>query len=328
MKSKLVALARQVLSSFSIQPSSIRIIQSGGMKTVWKIASPQGSFCLKRLRHPIDKVHFSIQAQHFLASKKANVPAIIKTKEGNLYVENNAQVFVLYEWIPGKNLNFSNLVDLKKAVEGLAKFHQSSKGFLPPISCTESTKWGRWPHHYESMLNRFKVWRDSKRFPSVANIFRAYVDDMIKQGEKALQLLEQSYYPQWISGNVQKGLCHQDYGEGNALLTKNGVVLLDLDGATYDLPLRDLRKIILKRMSTKGKWDPALIEKVISWYSAIHPLTSAQITVLYIDLLFPHEFHDTAKNPFHKGKSISPSKLLAAAKLEKSKAKHLLRQMN
>lgn len=323
MSSKLISLAHKVLSSYSIQPKEIRIIQSGGMKTVWKVRSTQGTYCLKRLRRPLEKVHFSIQAQHHLASKKANVPSIIKTKTGELFVENKEQVFVLYDWIPGKDLKFTKASHLRKAVEGIAKFHIASKGFVPPVSCLESTKWGRWPHHYESMLERFKQWKASKKQPKVAGVFHKNVDEMINNGEKALKLLNNSYYPTWLTIEKEKGLCHQDYGEGNALLLNNDVTVLDLDGATYDLPHRDLRKIIIKQMSEKGKWDPSICKNIISWYTAIHPLSTEQLKVLYIDCFFPHEFHATAKNPYHKNKSISASELDEAVNMEKSKAKHL-----
>jgi spore coat protein I len=37
-------------------------------------------------------------------------------------------------------------------------------------------------------------------------------------------------------------LCHQDYGKGNALLTDEGVMVIDLDNVSFDLPARDLRK--------------------------------------------------------------------------------------
>lgn len=325
MSSNLVSLAHKVLSSYSIQPKEIRIIQSGGIKTVWKVTSTKGDYCLKRLRRSLEKSHFSIQAQHYLATKNANVPKIIKTKTGDLFVENKGQVFVLYEWVPGKDLKFNKSSHLRKAVERIAKFHVASKGFIPPSSCLESTKWGRWPHHYESMLERFKLWKKAKKQPKVAKVFNENVDEMIRNGEKALKLLKNSYYPTWLTFEKEKGLCHQDYGEGNALLLNDEVVVLDIDGATYDLPHRDLRKIIIKQMMDKGKgkWDPSICKNILSWYTAIHPLTAAQLKVLYIDCFFPHEFHATSKNPYHKNKSISASELAEAVKMEKSKAKHL-----
>ncbi|SEC68798.1 spore coat protein I [Paenibacillus sp. GP183] len=325
LSDKLISLARQVMTSYNIVPVSIRLIESGGMKTVWKVETSKGPFCLKRLRSGLEKVHFSIQAQQFLMEKKANVPAIIKTKGGTPYVSKNGHIFVLYDWVIGKKPHFSQGRDLKKAIEGLAVFHKKSLGFRPKTACRESSKWSRWPSQYHSMLERFKSWKTSRRSPRLVHILQQHIDTVIGQGEKATQLLLKSNYPQWTGTKARKGLCHQDFSENNVLFTRDGAVVLDLDSVTYDVPARDLRKMILKEMVKEGKWDSALFKNIISWYTAVHPLTTEQLRVVYIDCLFPHLFHETAKKPFHKNEFLPASKLKLAIKIEKSKTNALLK---
>jgi spore coat protein I len=319
------ALGRSVMGHYSVTPSKIEVIQRGEMKTVWKVTAREGLYCLKRLRHPLEKMRFSIQAQAFLADKGALVPKIIKTKAGELYVVREQQVFVLYEWLEGKSPRFGVEAELKESVKGLARFHQASRGFVPPVPCRESTKWGKWPDHYQQMLSRCEEWSQSKQFPALRKVLSAYLDDILKQGRTAQTLLQQSIYPKWIRSDKQKGLCHQDYGEGNALLTKQGAVVIDLDNVTYDLPIRDMRKIILKQMSDKGGWDPALYTKIVSWYTAVNPLSQEELRVLHIDCLFPYKFHDTAKNPFLKQKQTPASDLKIVGEMERKKREHLLK---
>ena len=43
-----------------------------------------------------------------------NVPGIIKDKNNNLIVKTNDELFVLYEWLYGKDLAFNNINDLKR----------------------------------------------------------------------------------------------------------------------------------------------------------------------------------------------------------------------
>lgn len=323
MNTELIKLAENVLANYDIKPESIKVIQGGGIKTVWKINTPETVLCLKRLRQTPDHALFTINAQHYMASRGARVPAICLAQNGSLYVLLDNQIFVLYKWIQGKNLYLDNQADLEQALYGIAVFHRDSAGYLPPDNCQVSSKLGRWPHYYNSLLNRLREWKQTAGASAqqpLSRVFLANVDHSIMLGEKALAMLEQSCYSDWVTEiERQKNLCHQDYGDGNALLTPEGVYVIDLDGVTYDLPVRDLRKIINKRMVTIGRWDKELLQSIVNWYCQINPLTKEQLQVLYIDLLFPHEFHDTAKNPYRKNKPINPAKLAKAAKHEQAK---------
>ena len=117
----------------------------------------------------------------------------------------------------------------------------------------------------------------------------------------------------------RSALCHQDYGEGNAILKEDTVYILDLDGITYDLPVRDLRKIIGKRMEKLGRWDKKLIEDIMLWYEKNNKLSSEEKNLLKIDLLFPHRFFGTVKNLFKKNKVLAPGEITRIRDLELSK---------
>lgn len=320
-------LARRVLRNYEIRPDTVRVVQGGGIKTVWKIGTANANYCLKRLKQTPDKAVFTICAQDYMSSHGAKVPAVKKANNGELYTLLDDELFVLYEWVEGKPLTLDAKSGLAAAVRGIAEFHRDSAGYIPPAGCRVSSKLGRWPHHYESMIARFKEWKKTAQEYSdqaLSKVFLAYVDEFIGKGEKALALLKTSGYDEAVKVNENsKTLCHQDYGEGNALLTDKGVYVIDLDGVTYDLPVRDLRKIINKRMAGMGGWNQDIVSSIVNWYCKVNPLSEMLRRLLYIDLMFPHEFHDTAKNPYRKNKIISSDKLSKAAKLEQNKEKVL-----
>ncbi|MCL4440421.1 MAG: CotS family spore coat protein [Firmicutes bacterium] len=251
------------------------------------------------------------------------MPAIYPTNEGKLYQVVDNELFVLYQWIDGKNINMGNPAGLETAIKGIAAFHRDSAGYVPPENCRVSTKLGKWPQYYLSLINRMQEWKQTAQSSAQQQLSQVYlenVDHSIMLGEKALKMLEQSCYNDWVvEVEQQKNLCHQDYGDGNAIVTSEGIYVIDLDGVTYDLPVRDLRKIINKRMASIGRWDKELLQSIINWYCQINPLPKAQLHVLYIDLIFPHGFHDTAKNPYRKNKPINAAKLSKAAKHEQAK---------
>jgi spore coat protein I len=315
-------LAVQVLNEYNIVPEEMSIIQSGGVKTVWKFKDKKGVFCLKRLKQTLDKALFSVNAQLYIKDSGGNVPGICLTVHGEPIVKLNDQLFVVYEWLNGRDLNFSNSNDLALALGGLAKFHITSKGYISKEGARVSSKLGKWLNQYESMKNKFVSWKEiarAKTSPAEQSYVK-WVDGIKEIAEEAIKLLEKSSYNVLtsIDSNVPV-LCHQDYGRGNAILTDKGIIVLDLDGVTFDLPARDLRKIIGKMAENNGKWDADQITKIINWYSCINPISEDEKKVLYIDLLFPHWFFGLVKNQFDNGKILKSSEIERISKLELSK---------
>lgn len=316
-------LAQEVLARYSIIPQHISVIQGGTIKTVWKVKTADKVLCLKRLKQTMDKALFSVNAQIYIKNNGGNVPGIIPDKGGSPIVEHNNQLFVVYEWLEGRDLNFSSPLDFKLALESLARFHISSKGYESAEESRTSTKLGKWPDQYASMRNKFISWKEVARNnlsqPHYNSYFRVS-DSMISIADMSMEFIKKSSYDSLTSkGSKSIVLCHQDYGKGNAILTGDKVAVLDLDGVTFDLPARDLRKIIGKEAENKGRWQLQSIENVCSIYSSVNPLSSEEKSILCIDLLYPHWFYGLVKNLFQNNKPVKSSEIERISRLEESK---------
>lgn len=323
-------LARRVLALYDITPVAVNIVQAGDVKTVWKIEQGTGSrgdsaakttfFCLKRLRHEPEKARFAAGAQRYVSARGGPVPKLFPTRGGDDLALVDGQVFAFYEWVEGDPINMETSSGLRAALHGLARFHRASKGYVPGPDSRVSSKLGRWPHHFRSMRERLSEWK-GQELPlgrEYLDLFLREVDDFIALAAEAEERLASSRYAELVAAPEQ-GLCHQDFGHGNALATPQGVVILDLDGVTFDLPARDLRKIIMKRALARGCWSEDDIRDVLRFYDEINPLSPAEKEVLFIDLLYPHEFHDAAKNPFRKQKPAKVGDLRRVASLARAK---------
>lgn len=320
---ELEKLAAEVLSNYSVLPRHISIVQSGSIKTVWKVRAEGGDLCLKRLKQTYDKALFSVNAQIHIKNAGGNVPSIIHDKSGMPIVQYNSQLFVVYEWLEGRNLDFNKASDLEAAVRGLALFHSASRGYIPPEGCRVSSKLQKWPEQYDSMKRKIADWMEI----AAANIslpyhltYLKYAESIVELSDRAIDLLGKSGYAELASPQSDSVvICHQDYGKGNAILTENGVYVLDLDGATFDLPARDLRKIIGKRAEIAGVWDMDMITRVIKWYVEANPLSQEEINILYIDLLYPHWYYGLVKNLYKNNKALKAAEIKKIAELELSK---------
>ncbi len=322
MRQQFLAEADAVMTHYPLCVDDIHLVQGEAKKAIWRIRTPSGVFALKRHARPTSRVLFSLAAQEYLASHDARVPGLFRTRDGQPLVEQEERAFSLSAWIPGLSINLGIREGLVLAMDGLGCFHRASRGFQPPAGVLVSSKLGRWPSQYEAMRRRLLDWKEcaSNRNGLLGEVYLSLVGQAVDVAEEALALLENSCYRTWVEEVRDTGsLCHQDYGEGNAVSGNGGVWVLDLDDITLDLPVRDLRKIINKVMGRQGIWDHALFRCMMQAYEREHPLTEPQRRVLLIDLLFPHAFHDAAKNPFKKGKVVTPSKLQDAARFERSK---------
>lgn len=301
----------------------IDIIQSGGIKTIWKLETSIGTLCLKRIRKSLPIVTFTTAAQAYLSRKGAKVANIVPAKDHGLYIVYEGYALVLYMWIEGNQLEMkSDSEHLCVALQGLAQFHLDSAGFIPPKDCKTYDRMGVWPDHYAEMLEELKLWKklSDQETSTFHQAFSSTADDMIRMGVQALHLLQSSCYTEWVQTIGQWGyMCHQDYGKGNALLTEEGVYILDLDNLAYDIPLRDVRKLLTKRMENQEAWNLEQLSRYFNCYASIFPLTLEQMQILYIDLLFPHTYYGEAKNPFKKGKSGEAEKIMESHSFESGK---------
>lgn len=68
-EAKLVKLAEYIITSWDVSVDRIEVIQGGQMALVWKIHTPNGPVCLKRIHRPEKKLFFH-QCSKLLSRKR------------------------------------------------------------------------------------------------------------------------------------------------------------------------------------------------------------------------------------------------------------------
>jgi spore coat protein I len=316
-------LGTKVLLEYNIIPQNLKTLQSKGLKTLWKFTYKGTTLCLKRLKHTMEEALFSVNAQIYILNNGGNVPKIYPNSKGSHITQFNEQLFVLYSWVDGRDMNLENPKDLALALQALSKFHIDSIGYEPPVTSITSTKLGKWPNQYESMKNRMlKIKELCMQNPNNASYstYIQHMDPIIEICNKAITLINVSPYNSLCNINQKDScLCHQDFGTGNVMLSKEGSTVIDLDGVTYDLPIRDLRKIIGKKMMKSQNFNINTIESILKYYETNNTLSAQQKEVLKIDLMFPHWFFGLVKTLHKNPKPIESNKISSTARFEQNK---------
>ena len=208
-------------------------------------------------------------------------------------------------------------------IRTLSKFHIDSTGYEPPNTAIISSKLGNWPSQYESMKNRMvkikDLCRQNHNNGSYYTLLRN-IDPIIEICNNILISINTSSYKDLCNINQKEcSLCHQDFGTGNVMVSNEIGTVIDLDSVTYDLPTRDLRKIIGKRMMKSNDFSVANSEPILKYYETNNMLSKELREVLKIDLMYPHWFFNLIKSMFKSDEIISSDRITSLAKFEQNK---------
>nr|WP_026286074.1 CotS family spore coat protein [Salsuginibacillus kocurii] len=296
-------MAKEVVKSydFEVQQWTVMALKDEQGGAIWKIDTNKGPFSLKILHRRPMKSKFSLGAQNYLVKeKKARVPAIVQTKDGEDYVEMGGKLWFVAKWIEDLREVAEDLEGTKKLCYALGEFHKLSRGYKPPADAEIQTRLHRWPRTYErvelkmewfrNVANAYDEYSGSQTILSVLDTFEKHVQ------EARARLNNSSYHEIAARGIEDAALVHQDYGWSNAQMGDEGMWIIDLDGVAFDIPIRDLRKLIEERIHALGEWDINWIREMITAYEQAHPITDETYEMLLIDLSMPNLFYKHVKD--------------------------------
>lgn len=298
----ILSYAQEVLKHYDLSVKSIEVVTTKPDKggAIWKIATNKGPKSLKLLHRRPTRSLFSLGAQEYLTLvQEARVPPIYKTRSGENYIEAGGKLWFIAEWIEPLQPVTKDLAGAKQLCYALGEFHRLSKGYIPPAHAEVASRLYKWPKSYQKVVEKMEWFRQIanayKDMPASSALL-AVVDQFETQAIESYRRLEASQYSNLVKhGNDYWGLVHQDYGWSNGQMGKDGMWIIDLDGVAYDIPIRDLRKLISGTMADLKYWDITWIKEMILSYHEANPISPEVYELLMIDLSLPNEFYKNIK---------------------------------
>ncbi|WP_042162411.1 CotS family spore coat protein [Paenibacillus gorillae] len=292
----------ELMSQYPLQMKSIKLISDKGKKATWSIVTSAGNKILKKAPVSKQRLLFLIQAIKHLQQNGAPIPEMVTTKLGTYYAEDsNGNCYVLSDAAQGASPTYATS-DLIVIMKELGKFHMASRGFYSEHkSANEREHLGGWQQTYIKHLDQLEAFKGLARSSGEFDkLYLLHADKYIDQGKEALRWIQSSHYTNWVNKvRVQRNLCHQDFAAANLIKSQQGLVIIDMDSLTFDLPARDIRKIFNKVMKKHG-WSSAKAITMLNAYREVHPLSAEECSIIYADLLFPHLFYGLSSKYFNK----------------------------
>lgn len=285
----------EILKFYPIKVLSIKNNSYKGKKGVWFIETSYGLKVLKKISNSEATLKFILSAVSYLINNGINIPRVNKTIAGDEYVKYNGVCFVLSDALDGKAPDYNNPKELIAIVEGLANFHKASIGFKVLEETKPKDHLGTWIEEYnyqlEDMNKFYKEELTKTQSNEIGKLVKSDFPYFYERGQRAIEGLKNGEYAAWVNKiKGTGGLCHQDFASGNLIMTSSKFYILDTDSLTLEIPARDIRKLLNKILKKHGKWDIALVTKILKYYQSKNPLTKEEWQVVKYDLMFPHLF--------------------------------------
>ncbi|HHW38346.1 MAG TPA: CotS family spore coat protein [Bacillales bacterium] len=298
----IIKMAEDVLKHYNLSVKSMTCITTKSDKggAIWKLETDAGPKSLKLLHRRPTRSMFSLGAQEYLVDvQKANVPPLVKTKDGENYLVMGGKCWFVAEWIEPLYPVTKDLEGAKHLCRALGEFHRLSQGYVPPAKSELPSRLYKWPKNYQKVIDKMDWFRNLAKAYSempASSLLLSVVDQFEEQAKRGLEVLTQSSYNELTKlGNEAWGLVHQDYGWSNGQMGEKGMWVIDLDGVAYDIPIRDLRKLITGTMADLYTWDVTWVREMIKAYHEANPISKELYEILMIDLAMPSEFYKNVK---------------------------------
>ena len=280
-----------VLAQFDLKLHSYQPIRK-----IWRVKTDAGFKYLKKSRLSPAELEFIFEALEYLnAQSFLNVLRLALSKKGAPFAEHRGELYILTDWVFSREVDFGILMDLKQASRFLAEFHLKSQGFSPLVNLPARTAWFNWPSKLELRLRQMDHFRElalSQRNTSdFSRLYLSYFDYYRSQGETAYQALRRSPYQEVAqTAAANRSFCHHDFSGRNLLRAYDGrLILIDFDYSLLDLRIHDLINLVVRNLK-HSHWNLDICRFILKEYHQVAPLTEAEIEVMRILLIWPHDF--------------------------------------
>ena len=226
------------------------------------------------------------------------------------------RIFVMEDYIAGRECSFTNPYDREAIVKALAQLHNAGRGYLPATGAAVRNSIGKWEKSYREKiedLTEFKELAARKRKKGkLDKMFLEDVDFYIEMCWRGFDTLKNSNYAD-ICKKAKKDnvICHHDYTYHNIIIGPGGEVnVIDFDYSCHELPVYDLAALIQKVLK-RYSYDVDMALEIIEDYCSIAPLGREDLVLMLSLFEFPQRFWRIAER-YYKDKTTWDEKTFLA----------------
>jgi CotS family spore coat protein len=273
-----------------------RIIYSKPLRAVSLAQTDKGMVIIKETYRDPDKILYIHGLKEYLFEKGfTGVDRYMLSKYQLPFAIYDNRVFVMEEYIGGRESSFTNPYDREAIVKALARLHIAGRCYVPPTGAASRNSIGKWEKSYrnkiEDLLEFKELARKKKKKSKLDSKFLEYVDFYIEMCWRGFDTLNISNYDEICKKATKDNvLCHHDYTYHNLIIGPVGEVnVIDFDYSCHELPIYDLASLIQKILK-RFSYDVDMALKLIEDYCSITNLTKDDFQLMLSLFEVPQKF--------------------------------------
>lgn len=318
---------RELLASYDLDVKffnhlGFKIKQIVPERNCFRIETDNGFYCLKKMNFLYEDIYLmQDMTKHLRSNGFANTFDIVLHENNEILIPYEGNQYYLSRWMDGRESDYLSLLDIKNAIEALAKFHIGSEGFQTMHDQVQRRLYGRWRQEFLQKLTEIEAAKDlvnmEGKSNSNAQIIIQYLNNCQKDARHTIDLIDKSSYERLNARDVdKKGFIHHDYSFHNILHTfDNQTYIGGLEKCAYDIRMHDLGYFIYRLMRRKG-WDIEAVINMIEYYNDIYKLMKEDYEILAVYFAYPHDFKLLYRQYYIDGKDSEDQQELERINVE------------
>jgi CotS family spore coat protein len=274
----------------------VKIYEMIPMKGVYLLKTDKGNKCLKKINYNSQKLMYLYYAKEHIKNNGFNrIDKYFLTPSGSPYALVNEDIYIMTDWIEGRECDFKKEEELSFAASALAEFHNCARGFVPEESLKMRNDIGKLPSTLEKRLITLNKMRDiarkNKKKTNFDILYLSNVDFYINNAKNSIKQLDINCYGRVCQEAFDdRVLCHHDYTYHNILFDlNNDVNIVDFDYCKEEIQIYDISTLIVKALK-RLDWCEDKAKLIIDSYNMVKQISKDEFNVLKAFLIFPQRF--------------------------------------
>ncbi len=280
-----------IASKFSIKVKGIKPLRG-----VYMAYTDKGIKIIKESKKDPEKLLYIHGMKEYIYRRGFhNLDRFLISDQGLPFVTDEGRIFIMEDFISGRECSFSNPYDRSAAMRTLAQLHIYGQGYITPTGAAERNDIGKWENNYikriNNMLDYKKAVTQKKDKDEFDKMFMEDVDFFIEMGWRAYDTLKSSRYKMLCkAAEALRPICHHDYTYHNIIMGKQGRVdIIDFDYSCHELSCYDVAAVI-QRVMRRFSFDIDIAMDMLTDYDMVKPITDDELLLILSLSEFPQRF--------------------------------------